>query len=130
MTFLRKTAQVCLQNQARTRGGVPWKGGFWSDGSQKQVDGVLFGETPPPPGQSRRWESWELPVYVLSPSSNKAMLALCALAMFPTCTHIIRVNLYLPLHQARILFIIHQYASFQVADTNIAARLCLKVKMS
>jgi hypothetical protein len=54
--------QVCLATQNRFRGGgVPWKGGFWSDGTQEKVDGYLFNETPPPPGQSRRLESWEIP---------------------------------------------------------------------
>lgn len=53
--------QVCLANTGKFRGGVPWKGGFWSEGSQAKVDGFLFNETPPPPGQSRRLESWEIP---------------------------------------------------------------------
>lgn len=35
--------------------------GFWSQGKQEVLPGKLFGETPPPPGQSRKWESWELP---------------------------------------------------------------------
>uniref|UniRef100_A0A7S3XDV1 Complex I-ESSS n=1 Tax=Picocystis salinarum TaxID=88271 RepID=A0A7S3XDV1_9CHLO len=37
--------------------------GFWSQGKQEVLPGKLFGETPPPPGQSRKWESWELPYY-------------------------------------------------------------------
>jgi hypothetical protein len=54
--------QVCLQSAERCRGGgVPWKGGFFSEGSQKRTDGLLFNETPPPHGQSRRLESWEIP---------------------------------------------------------------------
>lgn len=47
---------------------VPWTRlraihvrGFWSQGKQEVLPGKLFGETPPPPGQSRKWESWELP---------------------------------------------------------------------
>lgn len=53
--------QTCMAHAVRMRGGVPWKGSFWSDGSQAKVDGYLFNETPPPPGQSRRLESWEIP---------------------------------------------------------------------
>eukprot|EP00892_Ulva_mutabilis_P011517 jgi/Ulvmu1/8738/UM047_0079.1 len=64
MSVLRRSVQTCLSSTARTRGGgLPWKGGFWSEGSQKKVDGLLFNETPPPPGQSRRWESWEGPYW-------------------------------------------------------------------
>ena len=37
------------------------KGGFFSEGTQEKPDGILFGETPPPPGESRKWESWEAP---------------------------------------------------------------------
>ena len=41
-------------------GGYP--GGFFSVGTQKKdhVNGLLFGETPPKPGQKRIWESWEV----------------------------------------------------------------------
>lgn len=53
--------QVCLSSTARVRGGLPWKGSFWSDGTQTKVDGYLFNETPPPPGRQRRLESWEIP---------------------------------------------------------------------
>jgi hypothetical protein len=53
--------QTCLSSALRTRGGVPWKGSFWSDGTQAKVDGYIFNETPPPPGQQRRLESWEIP---------------------------------------------------------------------
>ena len=34
---------------------------WWAAGTQKEGTGVLFGETPPPPGQSRVWEDWEAP---------------------------------------------------------------------
>ena len=36
-------------------------GGFFSQGSRMDRNGILFGETPPPPGHSRKWEAWELP---------------------------------------------------------------------
>jgi hypothetical protein len=41
----------------RMGGGHP--GGYWSEGTQTGRNGYLFGESPPPPGQSRKWESWE-----------------------------------------------------------------------
>ena len=44
----------------RARGGGP-KGSFFDDGKQVGRNGYLFGESPPPPGQSRKMESWELP---------------------------------------------------------------------
>lgn len=42
------------------RGGGP-PGGFFGEGTKEKSHGLLFGETPPPPGQSRKWESWEAP---------------------------------------------------------------------
>uniref|UniRef100_A0A7S1X1N6 Complex I-ESSS n=1 Tax=Tetraselmis chuii TaxID=63592 RepID=A0A7S1X1N6_9CHLO len=45
-----------------TRGGSP-PGGFFGEGTKDATHGVLFGETPPPPGQKRKWESWEAPWY-------------------------------------------------------------------
>eukprot|EP00884_Botryococcus_braunii_P017126 jgi/Botrbrau1/4097/Bobra.152_3s0046.1 len=35
---------------------------FWSEGKNDPT-GYLFSETPPPPGQSRKWEDWEAPWY-------------------------------------------------------------------
>ncbi|KZT52442.1 Ndufb11, NADH dehydrogenase 1 beta subcomplex subunit, partial [Calocera cornea HHB12733] len=29
-----------------------------------EPSGWLFGEKPPPPGQKRKWEDWELPWYI------------------------------------------------------------------
>ena len=46
-----------------TKGGSGPPGGFWSEGTKEKSDGLLFGETPPPPGQARKWESWEAPWY-------------------------------------------------------------------
>ncbi|XP_039003427.1 uncharacterized protein LOC120130197 [Hibiscus syriacus] len=34
-----------------------------SPGHQDRPNGYLFNRTPPPPGQSRKWEDWELPCY-------------------------------------------------------------------
>ena len=38
-------------------GGHP--GGYFGEGTQTGRNGYLFGESPVPPGQSRKWESWE-----------------------------------------------------------------------
>lgn len=46
------------------RGGHGWPNGFWGEGTQSGRNGYLFGETPPPPGESRKWDSWELPTYL------------------------------------------------------------------
>jgi len=35
--------------------------GFFSEGTRTDKNGILFGETPPPPGHSRKWEAWEAP---------------------------------------------------------------------
>ncbi|XP_044468611.1 uncharacterized protein LOC123198092 [Mangifera indica] len=37
-----------------------------SPGHQEKANGYLFNRTPPPPGQSRKWEDWELPCYITS----------------------------------------------------------------
>jgi hypothetical protein len=48
----------------RPKGGHGWPGGsFWSEGTQTGRNGYLFGETPPPAGQKRKWESWEFMTY-------------------------------------------------------------------
>ncbi|QDZ23971.1 hypothetical protein HOP50_12g65100 [Chloropicon primus] len=44
------------------KGGGP-PGGFWSEGTKAKSDGLLFGETPPAPGKTRKWETWEAPWY-------------------------------------------------------------------
>lgn len=41
------------------------EGGFFAQGAQEGKNGLIFGETPPPPGQKRKWESWEAPWYSL-----------------------------------------------------------------
>ncbi|KAI4382050.1 hypothetical protein MLD38_008059 [Melastoma candidum] len=41
--------------------------GRWtSPGHEERPKGYLFNRTPPPPGQSRKWEDWELPCYITS----------------------------------------------------------------
>ena len=52
-----------VQRQQRRRMGAGPPGGFWAEGAQPEGhrNGILFGETPPPPGQKRKWEDWEAP---------------------------------------------------------------------
>jgi len=47
----------------RGRGGHGGGGSWFGPGTQERGNGVLFNETPPPPGQKRKWEDWELPYY-------------------------------------------------------------------
>ena len=56
---LGRLSLQALRN-CKPKAGGP-KGGFFSDGVQTGRNGYLFNETPPPPGQSRKWESWEAP---------------------------------------------------------------------
>lgn len=56
-----------LQQSLRTRGGAESGPSRWtSPGHEERPKGYLFNRTPPPPGQSRKWEDWELPCYVTS----------------------------------------------------------------
>lgn len=58
---LRRAAASGLTRAPRgTRamgGGHP--GGYFGEGTQTGRNGYLFGESPVPPGQTRKWESWE-----------------------------------------------------------------------
>lgn len=59
MVMLRHAPLQALRH-LRPKGGHGWPGGsFWSEGTQSGRNGYLFGETPPPPGHKRKWESWE-----------------------------------------------------------------------
>ena len=61
---LRSLVGVSRSASKRRRGGGDqYPGGWFSEGTQEKPDGLLFGETPPLPGQARKWESWELPWY-------------------------------------------------------------------
>ncbi|XP_059669562.1 uncharacterized protein LOC132314757 [Cornus florida] len=56
-----------LRPTLRTRSGggdgpSPWT----SPGHQERPNGYLFNRIPPPPGQTRKWEDWELPCYITS----------------------------------------------------------------
>lgn len=46
----------------RPRAGSDSKG-FFTEGTQDKMPGVLFNESPPPPGTKRQLESWEIPWY-------------------------------------------------------------------
>ena len=51
-------------------GGQGPPGGYWSEGTVTEKVGLLFGETPPPAGQSRVMEGWELPWCAASPRAR------------------------------------------------------------
>ena len=71
-----RSLQSPLGRAQRCAGSGP-PGGFFGEGTQTGSSGLLFGETPPPPGHSRKWESWELPWRA---SVRSAMLAGCSRA--------------------------------------------------
>jgi len=48
----------------RSYGATPGRGSYFSEGTQTQRNGLLFGETPPLKGTKRIRESWELPYFV------------------------------------------------------------------
>lgn len=75
MSLVRRLALSQLRNiKARGSGGT--KGGFFAEG-KNEPGGLLFNETPPPPGQSRKWESWEGPWYF----SMGAAIAILAIGL-------------------------------------------------
>uniref|UniRef100_A0A0D9XF21 NADH dehydrogenase [ubiquinone] 1 beta subcomplex subunit 11, mitochondrial n=1 Tax=Leersia perrieri TaxID=77586 RepID=A0A0D9XF21_9ORYZ len=58
-----------LRGAARVRGGGGHGegGGRWTTpGHEEAPKGHFLNRTPPPPGESRKWEDWELPCYVTS----------------------------------------------------------------
>lgn len=59
MSFLRRLRVSSLRN-LRPRAGDSHGEKFWSEGKH-EPGGYLFGETPLPPGEKRKWESWEAP---------------------------------------------------------------------
>ncbi|KAL2464693.1 hypothetical protein Fot_52769 [Forsythia ovata] len=61
------TLRTRLTPALRTRGGGGHGPSRWaSPGHEESPKGYLFSRTPPPPGQSRKWEDWELPCYITS----------------------------------------------------------------
>ena len=57
-----------LVGALRIRGGASTTGSsrWTSPGHEERPKGYLFNRTPLPPGQSRKWEDWELPCYITS----------------------------------------------------------------
>ncbi|GAU33390.1 hypothetical protein TSUD_20830 [Trifolium subterraneum] len=56
-----------LLSSLRIRGGSSTGASRWtSPGHEETPKGYLFNRTPLPPGQSRKWEDWELPCYITS----------------------------------------------------------------
>ncbi|KAJ8753434.1 hypothetical protein K2173_019833 [Erythroxylum novogranatense] len=56
-----------LLSSLRARGGANGGPSRWSrPGHEDRPKGYLFNRTPPPPGESRKWEDWELPCYITS----------------------------------------------------------------
>ncbi|KAF9593246.1 hypothetical protein IFM89_021002 [Coptis chinensis] len=55
-----------LKSSIRTRSGGEGPSRWSTQGHQEKPNGYLFNRTPPPPGQSRKWEDWELPCYITS----------------------------------------------------------------
>jgi len=60
LAALTRVGAQALRNSVRRGGDGGWPGGkFWSEGTQTGHNGFLFGEIPPPHGQSRKWQWWE-----------------------------------------------------------------------
>ncbi|KAG6744815.1 hypothetical protein POTOM_051455 [Populus tomentosa] len=56
-----------ISSALRTRGGAKAGPSRWiSPGHEEQPKGHFLNRTPPPPGESRKWEDWELPCYITS----------------------------------------------------------------
>ncbi|OVA07871.1 NADH:ubiquinone oxidoreductase [Macleaya cordata] len=54
-----------IKSSLRTRGGGGDGPSRWSSpGHQERPNGYLFNQTPLAPGESRKWEDWELPYYI------------------------------------------------------------------
>ncbi|PSC69476.1 NADH:ubiquinone ESSS subunit [Micractinium conductrix] len=60
MSLLLRRLPLTARRCSKTRGSGG--GSFFAEGKH-EPSGNLFGETPPPAGQSRTWESWEGPWY-------------------------------------------------------------------
>ncbi|KAK9917069.1 hypothetical protein WJX75_000556 [Coccomyxa subellipsoidea] len=62
MSFLRRLAPSALRNLRPRAADSHAKETLFAPG-KNTPGGYLFNETPPPPGQKRHLESWELPWY-------------------------------------------------------------------
>lgn len=59
---LRSRLTTSLRLKSSSAGPSRWT----SPGHQEHPNGYFLNRTPLPPGQSRKWEDWELPCYVTS----------------------------------------------------------------
>ena len=75
--FARRVGAALLKQQRRQ---ASTGGPFWSDGKQTGHNGYLFNETPPPPGESRVMEGWEMPWYASSSAGSPIARACARLA--------------------------------------------------
>ncbi|GAV63915.1 ESSS domain-containing protein [Cephalotus follicularis] len=68
MTFASILRQRLMQPKLLTRGGATDAGpSRWrSPGHEDRPKGYFLNRTPPPAGQPRKWEDWELPCYITS----------------------------------------------------------------
>ncbi|KAI0511899.1 hypothetical protein KFK09_012533 [Dendrobium nobile] len=56
-----------LRSSLRLRSSGGEGAGRWTtQGHEERPKGYLFNRPPPPPGESRKWEDWELPCYITS----------------------------------------------------------------
>ncbi|XP_047067852.1 uncharacterized protein LOC124675822 [Lolium rigidum] len=56
-----------LRAAAHVRGGHGDGAGRWTaPGHEVRPKGYPMNRTPPPPGESRKWEDWEMPCYLTS----------------------------------------------------------------
>ena len=60
------TLRSRLTTTLRTRGSDAGPSRWTSPGHQDRPNGYFLNRTPLPPGQTRKWEDWELPCYVTS----------------------------------------------------------------
>lgn len=61
------TLRARLSPSLRTRGsGGDGPSRWTSPGHEDRPKGFAFARTPPLPGESRKWEDWELPCYLTS----------------------------------------------------------------
>ncbi|KAG2290339.1 hypothetical protein Bca52824_049943 [Brassica carinata] len=65
---LTVAAAKTLRNRIFSRSGSTSAGpSRWATpGHEERPKGYFMNRTPPPPGQSRKWEDWELPCYITS----------------------------------------------------------------
>ena len=73
MSLLGRLRPALLRNFRPKAGDSHAAEPFLSPG-KNQPGGYLFNETPPPPGQKRKLESWELPWYCFPRACGSSIL--------------------------------------------------------